>query len=205
MTQRENLINKAIELKKNQKFEEALQILEKLLQEESPSGEIKKILIEVLLDYGGNLNDEWVLGYEKAAECFKRIVELDPINYRAWYNLGIAYFNLNKTEEALKAYNQAIKLKSDYMYCYYNIGLLYETHKGELELALQYYEKALSYNENFTYALQACRDVRQKLEVIKLKNSMDKTKNIETHVICQNCGNFNRIGAKFCDKCGEQI
>lgn len=205
MTQRENLINKAIEFKKKQQFEEALKILEDILEKDPHSDDTKNILIEVLLDYGGYLNDEWVLGYEKAAECFKRIIELDPNNYKAWYNLGIAYYNLNKTEGAIKAYNKAIQLKPDYMYCYYNMGLLYEIHKGELELALQYYEKALSYNENFTYALQACRDIRQKLEVLKVDNSKNKTKDIETRIICKKCGNFNRFRAKFCDKCGEQI
>lgn len=205
MSQQKDLINKAIEFKKKEKFKDALKILESLLENDHHSEIVKSTLVEVLFDYGGYLNDEWVLDYEKAAECFKKIIDLDPNNYRAWYNLGIAYFNLNKTEDSLIAYKRAIQIKPDYMYCYYNIGLLYEVQKGELETALQYYEKALSYNKNFTYALQASRDIRQKLEILKINAFENESQKIESHIICKKCGNFNRVGAKFCDKCGERF
>jgi tetratricopeptide (TPR) repeat protein len=170
LSQQKDLINKAIEFKKKEKFKDALEILEGLLENEPKSEIVKSTLIEVLFDYGGYLNDEWVLGYEKAAECFKKIIDLDPNNYRAWYNLGIAYFNLNKTEDALNAYNRTLEIKPDYMYCYYNIGLLYEASKGDLEKALEYYEKALTYNNKFVYALQARDIVRRKLDILKIKN-----------------------------------
>ncbi|MFW9947745.1 MAG: tetratricopeptide repeat protein, partial [Candidatus Odinarchaeota archaeon] len=98
MSQQKDLINKAIELKKKEKFKNALKILEDLLERNPNSENVKKVLTEVLFDYGGYLNDEWVLDYEKAAECFKKIIELHPDDYRAWYNLGIAYFNLKNTE-----------------------------------------------------------------------------------------------------------
>lgn len=194
-------IEKAIKLKKEEKFEEALNILRSLNQSKKHSDEIKNLLIKTLFDYGNHLNDEWICDYERAIEVFKEIIQLDHNNYRAWYNLGISYSNLNKTEDALSAYNKALQIKPDYMYCYYNIGLLYEIQKENLEIALQYYEKALSYNNNFTYALQAARDIRQKLEYLHISESDFK----ETSIICKNCGNFNRIGAKFCDKCGEPI
>jgi len=93
---------------------------------------------------------------------------MDPNNYRAWYNLGIAYFNLNRIQDALNAYNQALEIKPDYMYCYYNIGLLYEVSEGDLEKALENYEKALTYNKEFVYALKARNMVRRKLDVLKL-------------------------------------
>jgi tetratricopeptide (TPR) repeat protein len=179
LSQQKDLINKAIELKKKEKFKDALKILEALLENEPKSENVKKALIEVLFDYGGYLNDEWLLGYEKAVECFKKIIEMDPNNYRAWYNLGIAYFNLNNTEDALNAYNRALEIKPDYMYCYYNIGLLYEASKGDLEKALEYYEKALTYNNEFVYALQARDIVRRKLDILKInhkKQNRDKEK-----------------------------
>ena len=198
-------IEKAIKLKKEEKFEEALNILKSLNQSKKHSDEIKNLLIKTLFDYGNHLNDEWICDYERAIEVFKEIIQLDHNNYRAWYNLGISYSNLNKTEDALSAYNKALQIKPDYMYCYYNIGLLYEIQKENLEIALQYYEKALSYNNNFTYALQAARDIRQKLEYLHISESEGKSDFKETSIICKNCGNFNRIGAKFCDKCGEPI
>lgn len=43
---------------------------------------------------------------------FKRIIEIDPTNYRAHYNLGIAYFNLNEIKKAKECYesNQTINI-----------------------------------------------------------------------------------------------
>ena len=167
MTQFKEILDKAIRLQKEGKFEPSLEILEELYERYPQSEDAKKHLIDVLFDFGGYLSDEWTLGYDKATECFKRIIELEPTHYRAWYNLGIAYFNLNKTEEALNAYSEALKLKPDYTYCYYNIGLVYEVQKNDLEKALEYYEKALSYNENFMYALHAKKTVQQKIDILK--------------------------------------
>ena len=77
------------------------------------------------------------------------------------------------------------------------------TQKEDLETAIKYYQEALRLNENFTYALQALRDVQKNLEY-KQKQKGFPTDG-ESHNICNKCGNINRAGAKFCDKCGEPI
>ncbi|MFX1357691.1 MAG: tetratricopeptide repeat protein [Promethearchaeota archaeon] len=204
MNQQKDLINKAIKLKNDEKFEESLKLLEELHKNNPNSNDVKKIFIDVLFEYGDYLNDEWGHDFDKAVKCFKRIIELEPNNYRAWYNLGISYFKLNRNEEALKAYNRAIEIKPDYMYCYYNIGLLHEFNKGDLEIALLYYEKALALNNNFIYALQASKDVRQKLESLKINVLDNNHYGIDIEIVCKKCGNINRLGARFCDKCGER-
>lgn len=196
-------IEQAVELKKEEKFEEALKILNSLYTNDPTSMEVKKALINLLLDYGAHLNDDWVEDFERAAECFNKILCLDENHYRAWYNLGISYFNLGQTDKALEAYQKALKLKPDYEYVYYNIGLLYETQKGDLETAIKYYQEALRINENFTYALHALRDVQKKLEYTQKEKPILTTG--ESNLICNKCGNINRAGAKFCDKCGESI
>ena len=198
-------IEQALELKKEEKFEEALQILNELLSNEPTLTAIKNALMEVLFEYGAYLNDEWVEDFQRAADCFTRIVELDAENYRAWYNLGISYFRLKQTEKSLEAYRQALKIKPDYEYIYYNIGLLYEILNGDFESAIKYYEEALRLNENFTYALQALRDVRQKVEYMKLHEEKNISSQVESEMICKECGNINRATAKYCDKCGKPI
>jgi tetratricopeptide (TPR) repeat protein len=203
--QRNHLLNEITELKKQGKYQEALDLLESFYSEYPQDTEVKKTLIELMFDFGAHLNDEWVCQHEKASTCYKRIIELDPDNYRAWYNLGITYFNLNENNNALNAYNEAIKIKPDYMYCYYNIGLLYEVHLGELEIAAQYYEKALSFNRDFNYAFQALNDVRKKIDYVR-ENRMDfDMLNNQTLIKCQRCGEYNRSGSKFCNSCGELI
>ncbi|MFX1323233.1 MAG: tetratricopeptide repeat protein [Promethearchaeota archaeon] len=165
------LIEKAKELKKKEKFEESLKILEELYKKFPNSEKIKKELINTLFSYGGYLNDDYVLEYKKAKNHFKRITEIDPNDYRAHYNLGIAYFNLRKIEKAERAYEEAIKIKPDYKHCHYNIGLIYEA-KGDFEHALHQYEKALKIDPNFSYALQARTQVRILLDELK-KTSED--------------------------------
>jgi len=195
----EEIINKAKKLKNEEKFEEAIKLLENQFQQDPQSDIIKTNLIDVLFSYGGYLNDEFVVEYEKAVDIFKKILEIEPKNYKALYNLGIAYFNLGQIENALKAYNNAITIKTDYKHCYYNIGLIYET-KENLKKALMYYEKALDIDPTFPYAVHARQFVRKKLDLQRNEEVESEQKNV-----CKNCGNFNRLGASFCDKCGEKL
>ncbi len=161
-----DLIDKVKVLKDQENYKEALEILEDLYEKNPDSEEIKKILIETLFSYGGYLNDIYTLKYEKAKESFKRIIEIDPNNYRAYYNTGIACFNLDKMEEAEKYYEKALEIKPDYKHCLYNLGLLHETN-GDLQEALKYYERALRIDPKFTYALHARNEVRNKLDSLK--------------------------------------
>lgn len=138
---------------------------------------MKNSLIDTLLFYGGYLNDIYVLEFEKAKNIFNRIILIDPNNYRAYYNIGIAHFNLKEVGKAKEYYEKALSLKPDYKHCVYNLGLLYECN-GELQEALTYYERALEIDPKFTYALQARSHVRSELDELKkskvLKNQTQK-------------------------------
>ena len=95
MTDKEKLIEEARILLKNENFERAIEILEDLYMKH-PELEIEKKLITALYAFGGYLNDEYVLEYEKSIKYFTRIININPNDYRAYYNLGLAYFNLNR-------------------------------------------------------------------------------------------------------------
>ena len=159
-------IEKAKRLKNQEKFEEALVILDVLYKNNPNSEEIKNLLIETLFDYGGYLNDYYTQEYEKAKQIFKRITNLSSNNYRAHYNLGIAYYNLTEMENAKNSFETALKIKPDYKYCFYNLGLIYEAIE-KYEEALKNYEKALKIDPDFTYALAAQSQIRRKLDELK--------------------------------------
>jgi len=195
----EEIINKAQKLKNEEKFEEAIKLLENLSQQDQQSEVIKTNLVDLLFSYGGYLNDEFVVEYEKAVETFKKVLEIAPKNYKALYNLGIAYFNLGQIENALKAYNNAITIKPDYKHCFYNIGLIYET-KENLSKALKYYEKALDIDPTFPYAIHARQFIRKKLDLQRNEEIESEQTNV-----CKKCGNVNRLGASFCDECGVRL
>jgi len=174
LTDNREILEKAEKLVDNEDFEEGIEILEDLFKKSSEL-EVKKSLIDALFAYGGYLNDYYVLEYEKAIKNFKRIIELDAHNYRAHYNLGIAYFNLELFEEALNACKIAIAIKPDYKHCHYNIGLIYE-EKENLEKALEAYQKALKIDPEFIYAKQALMAIRQKLDNLN-KTETESNKN----------------------------
>lgn len=48
--------------------------------------------------------------YEAGIGYFNQIVEKDPENRKAFYNLGVGYFELNKFQDALRSFNKAISL-----------------------------------------------------------------------------------------------
>ncbi len=155
-------IEKAINLKNHQDFEKSLDILENLYKEHPESQEIKENLVDVLFSFGFNLNDELCQKYEEAIKYFLRILEIDKKNYRAYYNLGIAYFNLDMKNEALRAYDESLKIKPDYEHVYYNKGLIYELMEKN-DIALSLYKKALEINPKFIYAAQAQEDLKRRI------------------------------------------
>jgi len=164
----DDLIQKAEELRKNQDYEESIEILEDLLEKNPNNKDITQQLIKTLLDYGGYLNDDYMMQYQDSIEIFEKILKLDASNYRAIYNIGLAFYNLGKTEEALNSFNRALAINPDYAYCYYNIGLIHES-VNNLEKALEFYQKAYAINSNLTYARRARDDLRKALDEAKKK------------------------------------
>ncbi len=166
MTSTEDLLNKAKKLKNDKRYEESIEVLEDIFKKNPQSDEIRTELINVLLSCGVYLSDEFVMEFEEAIKYFNKILEIDPNNYRAIYNIGIAHFNMGDMNKAMIAYNDAIKIKPDYKHCYYNIGLIYEV-KENLKEALKFYKKALEIDPKFIYALQAKKYAKEKLNAQK--------------------------------------
>ena len=168
------LIEDAKTLLKNENHEKAIDVLEDLYKK-LPDPDVKKFLIEVLFAYGSYLNDDYVLEYEKSIKYFTRILSIDPKNYKAYYNLGIAYFNLEKFDAALDNYKIALSINPKYKYCYYNIGLIYEATENFREAA-KAYEKALEIDPGFIYAIHSLKSVKLMLENSKLDKNQPQHK-----------------------------
>jgi len=59
------------------------------------------------------------------------------------YNLGVAYTQAKFYDDAIEAYEKALKVDSDMAEAYYNLALLYENIEQDYELAIQHYRKYL--------------------------------------------------------------
>ena len=61
----------------------------------------------------------------------------------AYYHRGIAYYDLKLFDPAIKDYNRAIRMKSDYYQAYNNRAVAYE-ETGQLDLAIRDYDQSVS-------------------------------------------------------------
>lgn len=52
--------------------------------------------------------------YDEAIEELQKILEINPGNAEAYYNIGLIYENKNQKEDARKMYEKALSIDSDY-------------------------------------------------------------------------------------------
>jgi len=67
--------------------------------------------------------------YDKAIEAARKIIEMNPKNELAVFNLGIMFLKLQRIDEAVQAFRGALALKPDYASAQYNIGYSYSLDK----------------------------------------------------------------------------
>ena len=77
--------------------------------------------------------------YREAIEAFKEGSTKDPV---LWNKCGIAYHQMLQLDNARKNYEQALKLKPDYVEAMNNIGTIYYAKKN-YRRAISWYNKAL--------------------------------------------------------------
>ncbi|MEH1938303.1 MAG: tetratricopeptide repeat protein [Nostoc sp.] len=63
----------------------------------------------------------------------------------AWYNRGVALYDLGRLEEAIASYNQALKIKPDYHEAWYNKACCYALLEN-VDLAIENLQQAINLN-----------------------------------------------------------
>src|SRR5205085_3898513 len=61
--------------------------------------------------------------YATAETSLKEIVQRDPKNYQAWFDLGFVYNALGKREDSISAYRKSVAAKPDVFESNLNLGL----------------------------------------------------------------------------------
>lgn len=77
--------------------------------------------------------------YREAIEAFREGSPKDPV---LWNKTGIAYHQMMQIDSALKSYQQAVRLKKDYLEAINNIGTIYYARKS-YGRAITYYKRAI--------------------------------------------------------------
>lgn len=85
--------------------------------------------------------------YEEAIALFQKVIEKDPDNVEAHYNLALSLLRSGKQEEAIALLEKVKEMKPDMMETYLALGECY-FNKGENDKAVSYFEKALEIDPN---------------------------------------------------------
>jgi len=97
------------------------------IPENQRDSEIWLLAANITEDYGRDLD---------ATALLEKAISVDPMNYKAYYNLGNLQLKGNKYYSAIASYNKCLKIKKDFAYGWYNLGNAY--------LGLDEYSKAKS-------------------------------------------------------------
>jgi len=90
--------------------------------------------------------------YSRAVEYIEKAVTVNPSAHAYHNNLGNTFLNLNKTDDALGCFKEALHLKPDYVEPYNNMGNALRK-QGRNEEAANQYRKAIDLNPEYVPAI----------------------------------------------------
>lgn len=124
------LYNLAITLIRQNKDDDALIYLQKMLEVQPNSYSANKAMAEI---YSRKSN------YEEAGKYYKKAVEISPNDPDAFYNLGACLKNTGDYKGAMSAFEKATELKPDFADAYYELSTMYinQNMKEKAILALE--------------------------------------------------------------------
>ena len=189
------LFDKAIKYHKIGLIFKAIQIYEKLIEEEKNNIQLLYLLgtayiqvnkFELAIEFFKKLiilDNKNVAAYnnlgaafqelkrfEEAIEVFKKLLSLDPNYSQAKNNLASCLANLKKFDPAIKIYDELIESDPKNYIAYNNLGNVYK-EKNNFDSAIFNYQQAIQINSNYFITYKNLGDIYKK------KNQFNKSLN----------------------------
>jgi tetratricopeptide (TPR) repeat protein len=128
---------------------------------------------------------------EKAAEVYRRMIEVDPENREAYLHLGGNLMESGKTEEARKVFESLLTVDPSMHIAHHFIGRIH-LERNELEKARDSFEKAVALQSGFTAAWNLLGSVKEMLrDFAGAAEAYGKVLDRDPH----NLGVLRRLGA----------
>jgi tetratricopeptide (TPR) repeat protein len=129
--------NESAKLIEQEKFSEAVTLLQSMLANEALPDQIRPgVLFRLAYSYSSLGNDK------KAVETWKRVLELLPEEGSVWANLGWSQYLLGDAKEAIASTEKALVLNESMMFAWANLGL-YHLDLGNRDAAMKAYDTAI--------------------------------------------------------------
>lgn len=94
--------------------------------------------------------------YQRALNDYRKVIDIDPSNDLAYYNVGVINYDVNQLREAMRAFNICIQMNNQQVPAYYMRGLVHE-RQGEKEEAQRNYAYALELDPDYAPAKERIR------------------------------------------------
>ncbi len=89
--------------------------------------------------------------WDDAIDELDRVLDGEPENYDAYYDLGHVYFELGDYEGAISNFETVTQYREDSELLFYSLAQAYEAN-NEIDKAISNYLKAIAVNDKFTLA-----------------------------------------------------
>ena len=119
-----------------------------------------------------------------AVEDFTRIIELRPDFAEGWNKRATAYYLMGDYEQSLKDCDEVVKRNPHHFGALSGYGLIY-VQRGELERALEYFERALEVNPNMPGVEQSIELIRYRLR--QIGQGVDLISKLHTCSLSKSC------------------
>lgn len=150
----ENDFNKAVELLQKEQYQQAITVLDTVIEREQ---RLPAPYVNIAMAYN-KLGD-----VTKAEENFINALKLDIGHPTANNELGLLYRKAGKFNAARTAYQNAIKEHSDYLPAKRNLGVLCDLYLHDYKCALEQYEDYLELQPDDKTVAIWVSDVKQRI------------------------------------------
>jgi len=86
--------------------------------------------------------------FTEAIACYEEIIENDPLELNAYFNLGSCYLNIGNQEKAVAAFSHILEVNPHAIAAQYNLGYTYKTF-GDIDTAIETYQEILEKNPEY--------------------------------------------------------